>query len=318
MARWHKAPRRKRRRGRFPPWLALLLLISCGYIGYLWWLRSQQRDGGSATSVAEQQSSTTEVVARPRTVDPVVTTPEFYGTPSARITIGPGITARLVDRPDSNLPIVLILPSPEDEVAAWAGVQSTLEQFGVASLVISPSAGAGKAVEWVAQTARRRSQPMALLSAGSAFSSALDLGSGSSLADRPLVVLSPPAPGHSPFDAVHAKLPNWLRKRLGARRDERLAGWRGRVLVVRARDEPRFDAVAANLLVAGAPRALVLVTAGAGFHRAPLHPDQESWRAIADFIRGVEFRRRELVVPTQLPSDSTPPSPADTLPPPPL
>jgi hypothetical protein len=88
----------------------------------------------------------------------------------------------------------------------------------------------------------------------------------------------------------------WLRHRFASRSDGRLATWRGRVLVVRGREDTRFDAVAANALVAGTRDARVLVVPGKGFRHAPAHPDQDSWRAIADFIRGVVRPREEITV----------------------
>lgn len=290
--------------------VAILALLGVGYAGYLGLYHLQQR------AASDSPSNGTESLHGP----PIATTPEFYGTPSGLIELGPGTSTRLVDRPDSNIPIVLVLPAPDDEVATWAGVQSTLEQFGVASLVVPVEAGApalAHAVDWVQAAAQRRSQPVALLSAGTALEAATALGGGSSLADRPLVALSPPPLGQSPFQGLIARMPGWLRTRLSSRDDDRLAEWRGRVLVVRARDDARFDAVAANRLVAGARRGELLVMPGKHVQHAPLHPDQESWRAIADFIRGVTLRPQEVVVPTLLPNDSTSTPPADTLPPPP-
>lgn len=309
MARWQKAPRRKRRRRWLPRTLALLALIGAGYAGYRTLYYLQQRVEADPPANG----------AEPIHGQPVATTPELYGTPSGLVELGPGISARLVDRPDSNIPIVLVLPAPDDEMATWAGVQSTLEQFGVASLIVPGDAGTSalaRAAEWVQAAGQRRSQPVGLLSAGTALEAATALGSGSSLADRPLVALSPPPQGQSPFQGLIARMPTWLRTRLASRNDDRLAEWRGRVLVVRARDDARFDAVAANRLVAGTRRGEVLVMPGKNVQHAPLHPDQESWRSIADFIRGVTLRPQEVVVPTLLPNDSTSTPPADTLRPP--
>lgn len=263
------------------------------------WLLQVQQPAEIATS-----SSDSNTLA-----DPARSTPEFYGTPSRLIPIGGGISARLVDQPDSNAPVVLLL-TPATDNDGWGAVQSTLEQFGVASLVLSTGAGDGamrSAADSVLAIARRRSQPVALLVVGEAFDAAVRLGGESSLADRPLVVLTPPPRSHS---GLIDRVPHWL----GERSDSRLSNWRGRVLIVRAEEETRFDAVAANALAAGTRNASVLVLPGSIPGRAPGHPDQASWRAIADFIRGVVQRPQEIVVPSTLPSDATSTPPADTLP----
>ena len=309
MARWQKTSRRSRRRRGLPQLVALSLILVGAAIAIRWWLLVQQptptQSGASADLDQSERSRTT---------------PEFYGTPSALIHFRDGVTARLVDRPDSSGPLALILTAPDDVAENWAGVQATLERFGVGSLVVPPRSGgaaARDAAELLLAAARRRSQPLAIIAADAAIDLAVTIGGESSLADRPLVVLAPSPRLHSGLDALIARLPPWLRRRLLGG-DARLATWRGRLLVVRAKEDARFDAVAANALVAGAPGARILVVPGSGFRHAPAHPDQESWRAIADFIRGVVRAREEITVePEPLPSDSTPTPPAGSQPPPP-
>ncbi|MES2304896.1 MAG: hypothetical protein V4558_05290 [Gemmatimonadota bacterium] len=187
-------------------------------------------------------------------------------------------------------------------------MQSTLEQFGVGSLVVSATAGEApvhRAAEFVVGAAKRRSQPVGFLAAGGAIDVALGLGAESPLADRPLALLSPPLPRRAALDGLLTRAPAWLRHGLSSSNDSRLSDWRGKVLVVRAKEERRFDAVAANALAAGSRRATALVVPGNGFEHAPLHPDQESWRAIADFFRGVVRKQQEIIVP----QDTTAPPP---------
>lgn len=301
MARWQKSPRRRRRQRGFPRSITLTLLATVVVIGFLWWLRLQLP---------------TDAVAGP-TDEPAAgshssTTPDIYGTRSAPVRLVAGVVARLVDRPDSAAPLALIITAPADSAENWSGVQSTLEKFGVGSLVVSPRSGdvaVRAAAELILATARRRSQPMAILAADASLDLAVTLGGESSLADRPLVLLAPSPRLHSTVDALIARAPSWLRRLLAGNRDDRLASWRGRVLVVRGKDDLRFDAVSANALAAGTRDARVLVAPGRGFRRAPTHPDQESWRAITDFIRGVVRAREEITVTPELPSadTSTPP-----------
>lgn len=253
----------------------------------MWWLRSQQLENSVTTS----QDS--------RRPDPFQPTPEFYGTRSAIIPLGNGISARMVDRPDSAAPLVLILTAPSDEAQRWAGVQSLLEQFGVGSLVVSPHAGEAAiraAADRLLGAARRRSQPLAVIAVDGALDLAVTLGGESSLADRSLVVLTPRPRLPSSLESLLSRAPAWLQRRLSSESDPRLSAWRGRVLVVRARDDTRFDAVAANALAAGAHGARVLVVGGGGYRQAPAHPDYDSWREIADFIRGVPTIREEITV----------------------
>jgi len=309
VARWQKAPRRKRRLRGFPRLLSLILVLGGLGVAKWWWLQRQPLTFGPRTAAANATEATSPLV-----------TPEFYGTPSALVPIGQGVSARLVDRPDSTAPLALILASPDDLSESWAGVQSLLEQFGVGSLVVTanleePTVRA--AADLLLERARKRSQPIAIVVAGGALPLALSLGTESSLGDRSLVVLAPPPGTRSTLDALLAHAPRWLQHRLNGVSDSRLAAWRGPTLIVRARDDTRFDAVAANAMAAGGQQARVLVVPGSGFGHPTLHPDQESWRAIADFVRGVIRAREEITVEPDslLPIAPTLPPPADNPPP---
>lgn len=285
MARWQKPPRRRRRRSSGKWLLAAGLLLAAG--GIWWLLRSQ------LTEVSISDAPSTDSIA------PVPATPDFYGSRSIEVLLPGAVVARLVDRPDSSAPLALILTDPSDDPTHWAGVQSALEQFTVGSLVLSPAAGSralDSAVALLGQLARRRSQPLALIAAAGALDAALALGAESSLADRSLVLLTPPPPQHPLLTRLAEHAPRWLRTRLLSQSDQRLAAWRGRVLVVRAEDDHALDAVAANALVAGSHGGEVLLVPGYGFRKGPLHPDQEGWRAISDFVRGVIRRREEITV----------------------
>lgn len=249
-------------------------------------------------------------------------TPEYYGTPSALVQIGGEVSARLVDRPDSAAPLALILTPPGNRAEGWGGVQSLLEQLGVGSLVVGASDGEGAArdaARLLQEMARRRSQPLAIVAVGSTLPLALTLGSEASLADRSLVAIAPTPDVRSSLDQLISRAPRWVRRWVSGRRDERLAAWRGPTLIVRSHDDTRFDAVAANAMAAGAARAKVLVVPGSDFGRAAPHPDQESWRAIADFIRGVVRAQEEITLSPDslLPSAPISPPPADSQPLPP-
>ena len=205
----------------------------------------------------------------------------------------------MVDRPDSTAPLALILTAPSDDAQRWAGVQSLLEQFGVGSLVVSPHAGDAAiraAAERLLAAARHRSQPLAVIAVDGALDFAITLGGESSLADRSLVVLTPRPRLPSSLESLLSRSPAWLQRWLSSDSDSRLSTWRGRVLVVRALEDTRFDAVSANALAAGAHSARVLVVSGPGYRQAPAHPDHDSWREIADFIRGVSSIREEITV----------------------
>ena len=247
-------------------------------------------------------------------------TPEFYGTTSALVQISQGISARLVDRPDSAAPLALILTPSGDSPESWAGVQALLEQFGVGSLVVAASAGepwARGAAELLLSLARRRAQPLAIIAAGEALPLALTLGGESSLADRSLVVLTPSPTVRSGFEALLSRTPHTIQRWFSQGSDSRLATWRGPTLIVRSRDDTRFDAVAANAMAKGAARARVLVVPGSRFGQGTPHPDQESWREIADFIRGVVRSQEEITVEpdSSLPIAPISPPPADNPPP---
>ena len=287
MARWQKSPNCKRRRRGFFRLLAIVLVLSGLGVARQWWLRSQQL-GQSATPASDLGRA-----------DPSQPTPEFYGTRSALIPLDNGINARMVDRPDSTAPLALILTAPSDDAQRWAGVQSLLEQFGVGSLVVSPHAGDAAiraAAERLLAAARHRSQPLAVIAVDEALDFAITLGGESSLADRSLVVLTPRPRLPSSLESLLSRAPAWLQRWLSSDSDSRLSTWRGRVLVVRAREDTRFDAVAANALAAGAHSARVLVVSGGGYRQAPAHPDHDSWREIADFIHGVPTLREEITV----------------------
>ncbi|MES2124485.1 MAG: hypothetical protein V4503_07320 [Gemmatimonadota bacterium] len=225
--------------------------------------------------------------------------PDFYGSTSREVILPGAVLVRLVDRPDSSVPLALILTDPADEASRWSGVQSTLERFAVGSVAISATSGQAaldSAAALLSQLARRRSQPLTLIAAAGAFDAALALGAESSLADRSLVLLAPPPPHHPLLARLAEHAPRWLRTRLLAAEDHRLSSWRGRVLVVRADGDHALDAVAANALVAGSHGGEVIKVPGPGFRHGPLHPDQDGWRAISDFVRGVVRKREEITV----------------------
>ena len=289
----------------------LSVVVVLGGIGLIiwWWLQIQP------LTFEPRQIAPSSADASSPTI-----TPEFYGVPSALVPVGEGFGVRLVDLPDSAAPLALILVPSGDPRENWAGVQALLEQFGVGSLIVGAELSepaVRTAVELVQSKARRRSQPLAIVAVGCALPLALNLGAESSLADRSLVVLAPPLGARSTIDALLEYAPRWLQRRLHGGRDSRLAAWRGPVLIVRARDDSRFDAVAANAMAAGGQQAHVFVVPGSDFARAAPHPDQQSWRTIADFIRGVVRAPEEITVEpdSSLPSAATLPPPRDSQPP---
>lgn len=227
-------------------------------------------------------------------------TPDLYGAPSRRVPLGGDVTARLVDRADSGAPVVLILTDGGEAPEPWAGVQALLERQRLASLVVAggaPIEALRRATAVALDLARRRSQPLAVLVAGSAVDRIVELAADSPAADRSLAVLSPLPPPRRGTDALRGRLPGWLERRLGASSDTRLATWRGPVLIVRASEDHTLDAVGIAALRDGARRATVLAVDGPGYRRAAPHPEDDAWIEIAGFLRGMTNRAPEVVLP---------------------